>query len=156
MHQLNMADADLVVYYPDINLENFVYNDHERRVKIIDLEYVIVVERQALPRAGEAPSGTFCGTLMPDYNIEQGERRREYDNHLFDCLVCRHLLFPSMNETDGSIDFLHDIPDDVDRQWNLRDVLKTCARTTSTDERLSTYATLINMLETIALKRGRS
>ena len=150
MHQLNMADADLVVYYPDINLENFVYNEQERRVKIIDLEYVIVVERQARPLTSEEPSGSFCGIVMPDYNIEQGERQIECDRHLFELLVCRHLLLPSVNETEESVDFLHDIPDDVDRQWNLRDVLMTCARTKSADERLSTYETLINLLEAIA------
>ena len=78
MYELNNAHPDMLIYYPDINLENFVYNQKEKRVKIIDLEYVIIVGRQSLALLPSDPeqltsSSPFCRTLMPDFNIQQGE-----------------------------------------------------------------------------------
>lgn len=81
MHQLNTADRDMIIYYPDINLENFVYNEYERRVKIIDLEFVTIVERNLFSNtnvndqnnnAKILQSNTYCNTYMPDYNIKKG------------------------------------------------------------------------------------
>lgn len=77
MYELNNAHPDMLIYYPDINLENFVYNQEEKRVKIIDLEYVIIVDRQPLALLPSDPeqltsSSPFCRTLMPDFNIQQG------------------------------------------------------------------------------------
>jgi hypothetical protein len=79
MHQLNTVNTDMIIYYPDVNLENFVYNQYERRVKIIDLEYVIIVERQLFSQMNDDENrqktlhaNKFCNTYMSDYNVEQG------------------------------------------------------------------------------------
>ena len=72
----------MIIYYPDVNLENFVYNEYDRRVKIIDLEYVIIVERHLFSNRNNdydqenrktLNSNKFCSTYMPDYNIQQGK-----------------------------------------------------------------------------------
>lgn len=85
MHELNSGNSEMVVYYPDVNLENFVYNEDERRVKMIDLEYVIIVERQLFSDMNghddeksrrRLYSNKFCHRYIPDYNVEQGEMRR--------------------------------------------------------------------------------
>jgi hypothetical protein len=83
MYQLNTANSDLIIYYPDINLENFVYNQDERRVKMIDLEYVMIIERDLFSNSNVnndddennrkiLNSNKFCNRYMPDFNIEQG------------------------------------------------------------------------------------
>lgn len=73
----------MIIYYGDVNLENFVYNEQEKRVKIIDLEYIIIVERRLFSDKifdeeninyhGSSPN-KYCTTYMPDYNIKQGIR----------------------------------------------------------------------------------
>ena len=82
MHQLNTANPDMIIYYPDVNLENFVFNEYEQRVKIIDLEYVTIVERHLFFSANidyyhnhtrkVSSSNKFCTTYMPDFNVKQG------------------------------------------------------------------------------------
>ncbi|CAF2709507.1 unnamed protein product [Rotaria sp. Silwood2] len=117
MHELNTGNSDIIIYYPDINLENFVYNQYERRVKIIDLEYVTIVERNLFSNTNldddyenshrkALHSNKYCSIYMPDYNVKQ---------------VCRYILLPSIetNERDMSSDFLHSIPETVNHQWNL-------------------------------------
>jgi hypothetical protein len=102
VHQLTVAHPQLIVYYPDINLENFVYNERERRVKIVDLENMIIVGRQstAVQRAahrshfdpGVMPStGEFCTSEMPDFNIKQSDepmRRVARVMCHVSCVVC--------------------------------------------------------------------
>ncbi|CAF3804069.1 unnamed protein product [Adineta steineri] len=107
MYELNNNNSEMIIYYPDVNLENFVYNEYERRVKIIDLELVIIVEREFfLERNNEnrLSGNQYCRTYMPDFNIEQ---------------VCRYILSkPSKtNGLEMSSDFLHDIPDDIDHEF---------------------------------------
>lgn len=75
MHQLNIADSQVIIYYPDINLENFVYNEREKRIKIIDLEYVILIEREVFNDTrsrSSRPQSQWCHRYRADYNIEQG------------------------------------------------------------------------------------
>ncbi|CAF0967201.1 unnamed protein product [Adineta steineri] len=107
MYELNNNNSEMIIYYPDVNLENFVYNEYERRVKIIDLELVIIVEREFfLEKNNEnALSGNqYCRTYMSDFNIEQ---------------VCRYILSkPSKtNELEMSSDFLHSIPNGIDHEF---------------------------------------
>ncbi|CAF1427927.1 unnamed protein product [Adineta ricciae] len=129
MHQLTVSNAEIILYYPDVNLENFVYNKNERRVKIIDLEYLIIVERDLFRNEVDAQdvrnhANKFCNTYMPDYNIEQ---------------ICRYILSPSldMKGKEMSSDFLHHIPPHIDKQLNLSQTILTCAQTESKEERMA-------------------
>jgi hypothetical protein len=136
MYELNNGHPEMLIYYPDINLENFVYNQEDKRVKIIDLEYVIIVDRQSLASLPSDPkqlssSSPFCRTLMPDYNIQRPSN--------------------DINGRDmGDMDFLHDVPESVDRQWNLTTMLNRCAETPSIDERMTLYNDLLRTLKKIA------
>ena len=92
MYELNNAHPDMLIYYPDMNLENFVYNQEEKRVKIIDLEYVVIVDRQSLALLPSDPeqlnsSSSFCRTLIPDFNIQQGELFCIMMNSLTECCI---------------------------------------------------------------------
>jgi hypothetical protein len=86
MHELNTANSDMIIYYPDVNLENFVYNQYEQRVKMIDLEYIIIVERNLFSNTNIhdensqriLSSDKFCIKYMPDFNIEQGNLKIDY------------------------------------------------------------------------------
>ncbi|UJR31397.1 hypothetical protein I4U23_018891 [Adineta vaga] len=132
MHQLTVGNAEMIIYYPDVNLENFVYNENERRVKIIDLEYLIIVERELFSQVNhndeniqnQRHPNKFCNIYMPDFNIEQ---------------VCRYVLSPSIETTgkEMSSDFLHDIPEDFDDKLNLSQTIMTCAQTESKEERMA-------------------
>lgn len=66
----------MIIYYPDINLENFVYNQREKRIKIIDLEYMIIVERETFKQTNNSRSdrlgSQWCKRYRADFNIEQG------------------------------------------------------------------------------------
>jgi hypothetical protein len=66
-------------------------------------------------------------------------------------LVCRYVISPSIekNGREMSSDFLHDVPEKIDRQFNLTNVILACARTESTDERLIHYEKLLNILSKI-------
>ncbi|CAF3843133.1 unnamed protein product [Rotaria sp. Silwood1] len=88
MHELNTGNSDIIIYYPDINLENFVYNQYERRVKIIDLEYVTIVERSLFFNTNiddddenscgkTLNSNKYCNTYMPDYNFQKQATQNE-------------------------------------------------------------------------------
>ncbi|CAF1429677.1 unnamed protein product [Adineta ricciae] len=129
MHELTVSNAEIILYYPDVNLENFVYNENERRVKIIDLEYLIIVERDLFRNEVDGQdarnhANKFCTTYMPDYNIEQ---------------ICRYILSPSldMKGKEMSSDFLHHIPARIDKQLNLSETILTCAQTESKEERMA-------------------
>ncbi|CAF4311376.1 unnamed protein product [Rotaria socialis] len=147
MHQLNTRNSDMIVYYGDVNLENFVYNQNERRVKVIDLEYVIIVERHLFSdtnvnsdykhsQGGPLNSNIYCRRYFPDYNVEQ---------------ICRYVLSPSneTNQREMSSDFLHSIPASINRQWNLTNIIAACAQTGSTSERLVLYEQLLKILSQI-------
>ncbi|CAF1308674.1 unnamed protein product [Rotaria magnacalcarata] len=147
MHQLNTRNSDMIVYYGDVNLENFVYNQNERRVKIIDLEYVNIVERHLFSATNvnsdykhsqgkQLNSNVYCRRYLPDYNVEQ---------------VCRYVLSPSneTNQREMSSDFLHSIPASINRRWNLTNIISACAQTGSTSERLVLYEQLLKILSQI-------
>ncbi|CAF3662262.1 unnamed protein product [Rotaria sordida] len=147
MHVLNTGNSDIIIYYPDVNLENFVYNQYERRIKIIDLEYVIIVERNLFFNTNiddnyenshrkVLNSNQYCSTYMPDYNVKQ---------------ICRYILLPSIetNKREMSSDFLHSIPENVNHQWNLTNMILACAQTESTSERLALYEQLLKILSKI-------
>ncbi len=66
-------------------------------------------------------------------------------------VVCRYVLSPStgMNRGEMSSDFLHNIPENVDREWNLTNVILRCAQTESRSERLALYEKLLDILSQI-------
>ena len=86
MYELNTANSNMIIYYPDVNLENFVYNQYEQRVKMIDLEYIIIVERNLFSNTNIDDENSqrilsqdkFCIKYMPDFNIEQGNLKIDY------------------------------------------------------------------------------
>ncbi len=87
----------MIIYYPDVNLENFVYNEYERRVKIIDLEYVVIVERELFSQMNSRTklnSNKFCNTYMSDYNVEQGNGKSNvFSRCLIECLCSLSVCF---------------------------------------------------------------
>lgn len=74
MHQLIVNDPDWIVYYPDTNLENFVFNAEEKRIKIVDLEYLVIVHRSVYQSIDLSfnQSNQLCRMYRIDYNVEQG------------------------------------------------------------------------------------
>lgn len=66
-------------------------------------------------------------------------------------LVCRYVLSPKtqVNEKEISSDFLHSIPQHIDREWNLTNMISLCAQTESTIERLDVYERLLKVLTKI-------
>ena len=66
-------------------------------------------------------------------------------------LVCRYVLSPSneTNQREMSSDFLHSIPEYVNRRWNLTNMIAACAQTGSTSERLVLYEQLLKVLSQI-------
>ncbi len=54
-----------------------------------------------------------------------------------------------MNGGEISSDFLHNIPENVDREWNLTNVILRSAQTESRSERLALYEKLLDILSQI-------
>ncbi|CAF0829925.1 unnamed protein product [Didymodactylos carnosus] len=154
MYDLNNAHPELIIYYPDINLENFVYNETEKKVKVIDLEYIVVVEKHKVKmqeidektessiveqaECGEScteySAATFCTTFMEDFNIKQ---------------VCRYLLGSITKHDQKKI--LHDIPLSLDHKYNISQTIDLCGSTTSTKKRLETYHQLLTIFDSILI-----
>ena len=65
-----------------MNLENFVYNQQQQRVKIVDLEYFVIVQRSTyrFDDSSLDKSNRFCREYLVDYNIEQGKKRASVEH----------------------------------------------------------------------------
>lgn len=158
MAQKMTNDPDWSLYWTDIAYDNYAVDD-AMKLSVIDLENIIVVDKNAVKTAkkkgwDELAEAPFDDCIGHDPNCLTFDSEilcthYEADHNYYS--VCRNLLsqyadVPSAGMMDG---LLHDMPSYAKDDWDLENLLNECARPTQPKGRIKTIYSLIEALKNL-------
>lgn len=141
------------LYATDMTIDNLSV-DSNGRVKFIDLENIIVVDRQEL--ANRRPAKWLklaesiydeCNSNCLSFSVDELCTHLNADHNFY--AVCRSLLSSYAYPGAKLHGLLHDIPKDIEAKWKLGHWLQECQKPTIKEGRLKAKSRLIKALEKI-------
>ncbi|ESO83900.1 hypothetical protein LOTGIDRAFT_132744 [Lottia gigantea] len=145
---------DFILYWTDIQYENFAV-DVAGKVKIIDAENIIVVDKMAIeakqPLGWSEPyeskfddcEGRNCLTFSTDNLC----RHMSSDHNYY--ALCRNLLSKYGTEPGMSGGLLHDMPKYAEDDWDLLNLLNECAYPSKPNGRFIVKETLLSAFDNL-------
>lgn len=149
--RLNNEGGQYALYWTDLNYENLVV-DVVGKVTVIDLEDIIVVDREAIARTRpsktwyelhETPfqdcNGRNCLSFSPDDLCSHVNSDHNY------YAACRNILSDYANEPTLGLmgGLLHDMPNYAKDDWDLENLLHDCVHGPTPGRRMKVKNTLI-------------
>lgn len=149
--KLTNAGEQFILYWTDLNFENFVV-DSSGKVTLVDLEDIIVVDRDAVartkPKKGwdelyqssfDHCDGKNCLTFDPDALCNHVNSDHNY------YAACRNILSEYANEPSLGLmgGLLHDMPNYAKDDWDLEHMLHECTHGSTSEGRMKIKDQLI-------------
>lgn len=152
--KLNNEGNQFVLYWTDLSLENLVV-DSSGKVTVIDLEDIIVVDREAIARTKPRKdwdelhqssfddcNGRNCLTFSPDDLCTHANSDHNY------FAACRNILSEYANEPSLGLmgGLLHDMPNYAKDDWDLQHLLHECVHGSTPGSRIKIKTQLTEAL----------